>query len=827
MGKLRFDCYEEFAKRIEFPVIVIKAETGDIVIMNYEAKLLLGQKTQKITMELEPIADASRFWTQLHDRKAITEHHLIISNGVREFLVEGLVNEFEVDGEIMYMLLFEQRPGFGVDGRLLERIIENSNVIIAQVSFENQKEIKLNYISRNIKQYGYTSEEFYAGKQQFTNLVHPDDLDAVLGNFAERDVDGQDRDSMEYRIVSENRKVSYVRADVYFIRNQIGKIESMELIMTDITDEKSEKNENQYLRDAIEQSRSAVVVNHFQDEKGTVKYVSANAGNLGIDVEDLRKGRKTFIDYIFPEDRKMMADILLHAQELSINNRYTNRCRLLGEDGVVRWVKFYLFVKILSETTYDVEMLIHDATEEKDYEQNLLENQKALEEKLDYVMNSHEQDAERQLEEYLTKEEMQDFMEAFAANNQLYAVIVNMSGKLLTKPVGPMMRLGEFYDVLEKPKYRDKLNEALSQIDGKKKYYIWEIEPGHFERQIAAIPLQTEEGNVVAACLICTLDEEAVARLHNTLESFQEMLEMVVKAGFHNQYMELASRKSRLAEREISEELEGQMILANAFAHMGNDANTTMEEIIRKVGKLLHFTAIAIFCGDSTQESYINRATWGAQETFRQEFPEQSWRLAELCRKNETVSKGGYLIYGQGESSPSLDYFANHHKAKSIMIFGIVVNEEVYGSIIVVCREEREFTEREIAYCKSVVEIIQGILSRSQSHRHTRNLNKALLNAYNYVKECVFIKDYQSGKILFANEAMENLFGMDVTGMDSRSFLGTPAPIYTREGPQVVENVKWQSYVQRLNKIMNIQELAIEWKNGEDARLVIMRENKS
>ena len=41
MGKLRFDCYEDFAKRIEYPVVSFKAETGEVMIMNYEARLIL------------------------------------------------------------------------------------------------------------------------------------------------------------------------------------------------------------------------------------------------------------------------------------------------------------------------------------------------------------------------------------------------------------------------------------------------------------------------------------------------------------------------------------------------------------------------------------------------------------------------------------------------------------------------------------------------------------------------------------------------------------------------------------------------------------------
>ena len=97
MGKLRYDCYEDFAKRIEFPVVIVEADTGNVVLMNYEAKLLLGQKTQNLSIEIEKIADANRFWTQLHDRKAIVEYHLVLSNGNREYPVVGIVNEFEVD----------------------------------------------------------------------------------------------------------------------------------------------------------------------------------------------------------------------------------------------------------------------------------------------------------------------------------------------------------------------------------------------------------------------------------------------------------------------------------------------------------------------------------------------------------------------------------------------------------------------------------------------------------------------------------------------------------------------------------------------------------
>lgn len=171
MGTLRCDCYQDFAKQIEYPLIAWKALTGEIIIMNYEAKLIIGQKPEQLSVTMDMVADEKKFWSTLHDRKAIVEHHLILHTGHRDIPVAGLVNEFDIEGEIAYMLLFEQRTGFGQNSWLLERIIENSPVVALHISFNGEDEIKLNYISKNIKRYGYTCEQFYSGQLQYKDII--------------------------------------------------------------------------------------------------------------------------------------------------------------------------------------------------------------------------------------------------------------------------------------------------------------------------------------------------------------------------------------------------------------------------------------------------------------------------------------------------------------------------------------------------------------------------------------------------------------------------------------------------------------------------------
>jgi transcriptional regulator with GAF, ATPase, and Fis domain len=257
---------------------------------------------------------------------------------------------------------------------------------------------------------------------------------------------------------------------------------------------------------------------------------------------------------------------------------------------------------------------------------------------------------------------------------------------------------------------------------------------------------------------------------------------------------------------------------------MRSDMSATVQEIIEKSCNLLHVSAIAIYYGDPDAESFtcIAKHTVDPHRTW--DYPDQSWRMAEICRHHAEVSKGGYVIYGAGEYIPQMEAIMAKIQSHSMMIYGLRINNEIYGGMILASAEQRSFHEHEISYCTDVAHIIQGILSRKHTRQSVYTMNRNLLQAYNYVKECVFIKETQTGKVLFANEMMENLFGMDVTGMNSHSFLPEPKPTYTREGAQPAGNIKWQSYIQQINRIMDIQELPIEWQNGGDAKLVIMSE---
>ncbi len=826
MGKLRLDSYQEFAKRIEFPIIAYRADTGEVIIMNYEAKLILGQKTTHVQVKLTQDAENEEFFKRLHDRRTMIAHQMILNNHIREYTIEGIVNEFDVDDQDYYMILFDQKSLSGDDNHMLERMVDESRVVFSHITFRNGYEMQIDYMSRGIHQFGYTPMEFYQGRLKFRDMIHPDDLQGVLDAWADASEKKKETDSMEYRIVTESRKVCTVSNYVRFTYDEYGTTVGMDLVMSEVTSEKEEQKEIRYLRDALEQSRSVAIDLRFAGETFEMQYISDNAVQFGIDVEDVRIGRKRLEDYIYSEDRQRMKEVIQKIRE-GDDADVNQQCRVLGEDGIIRWVIFYLHVKHIETDLYDLELLIHDVSQEKQREERLLHNQKELEDRLQYVKTVQVETSEWTFDDVVPQMDVERYLRVYAENNQIYAAGVNPEGELIAKPAGPMFRLGEFYSIMERPENVKRFRDTLASITPERKYSLFHLHEGDPDQIIGIVPIVLDD-RVMAGAVIAGLGEEMVTRVRNSIESFEVMTSLLSRVRFDNRKLKTDARKSRLEEEALRKELEGQMILSQAFANMRSDPNATLQEIIEKSAELLRFSAISIYYDDPDQETYSCIAKYSTNPNPNWNFEDQSWRVTELCKTNEEVMKGRYVLSGNGEEYESiLAGMMSAIQARSMMVYGVRLHHEIRGAVVFATVEDHTFAEQEIAYGRDVAHIVQGILYRNESRSNMGTVTNELLNSYNYMKECIFIKDVHSGKVLFANDVMENLFGVDVTGMDSRSFLSEPVPTYTREGVLPVGNFKWQSYIKQINKIMNIQELTIEWTNGKEARIVIMREEEN
>ena len=96
----------------------------------------------------------------------------------------------------------------------------------------------------------------------------------------------------------------------------------------------------------------------------------------------------------------------------------------------------------------------------------------------------------------------------------------------------------------------------------------------------------------------------------------------------------------------------------------------------------------------------------------------------------------------------------------------------------------------------------------------------------------IYVRDAFSGEVLFSNEKMNSLMGRDFTGGNSKELLTDLHDRFDNisgmRKPFITNNkvATWRKYIQKLDMIMDITEINIEWLNGEPASLVMLRKAK-
>jgi len=127
----------------------------------------------------------------------------------------------------------------------LERIVNHSHGVV--FSWQTNNGMTVTFVTDNVRRFGYTPQDFYTGKVKFTDIVHPDDLQAVTDQVIHYSRNPLAMSfSRIYRIVAADGKIVWVDDRTRIIRDISGKIIRYEGILLDISEAK--KNEEELLR---------------------------------------------------------------------------------------------------------------------------------------------------------------------------------------------------------------------------------------------------------------------------------------------------------------------------------------------------------------------------------------------------------------------------------------------------------------------------------------------------------------------------------------------------------------------------------------------------
>ena len=213
--------------------------------------------------------------------------------------------------------------------RMSEMIVERSPVILFR-RIAGDEDPQLEYISQNIKQFGYTPEEFLEGAIEFKDIVHPDDHARVRMEilcYAEADVEEY---TMIYRCVTRAGDIRWVEDQTSVVRDDAGLKTHNQGVLCDITERKQaedalRKSEEKFRRIVETAAEGFVLMD--QDLK-IIDFNNAYCSLLGYSPEELL-GKSPF-ELATEEFREHM---LLNKESLLSNEYREFEGNMVAKDG--------------------------------------------------------------------------------------------------------------------------------------------------------------------------------------------------------------------------------------------------------------------------------------------------------------------------------------------------------------------------------------------------------------------------------------------------------------------------------------------------------------
>ena len=187
----------------------------------------------------------------------------------------------------------------------LKRLINHNPAVL--FSMRTEKGWPVDFVSDNVRQFGYAPTDFYSGRLVFADIVHIEDLQHVrdeVNRYSQ--LPAVDHFSHKYRIFTADKQVAWVEGHTRINRDTQGDVTHYEGALLDITEQKS-------VQDALIESESnfrnlteASLVGVYILQEGDFKYVNPKFARIYGYAPEEMIGKINPYDLVFPEDRALV-----------------------------------------------------------------------------------------------------------------------------------------------------------------------------------------------------------------------------------------------------------------------------------------------------------------------------------------------------------------------------------------------------------------------------------------------------------------------------------------------------------------------------------------
>ncbi len=570
-----------------------------------------------------------------------------------------------------------------------------------------------------------------------------------------------------------------------------------------------------YLVRALERTKSCVVVMKYtKDEPVTrtkLDYISENVQQLGMNLSSLRGGFRLPKDYIHPEDRNGFLEAVSVAAETKTN--FTFRVRLVGDDGVIRNVDvsseyidydgdYYLIEYVFQEVVLQDGATVESSGSKKDSLGRLI------------------------TKDIFKEEELGELFGFFARAYGLYSTVVDQDGRPLLPPVGPEAYLGHYYDMFERPENQEIFDTIKRSAMMQEDAVYMELPDGNPDSRVSAVPLMVS-GVYLATWMLCSHDKSQTAALRIASREQYRFGEVISNCI---QRIVLA-RKRTEREKEIEQQLEFELrqktVLAELQDVIRQEDSENIRTIIQRAAEVLDVDyAFLMHKNRKSDEQELLREAWSASGGLPPEWNHHSF--TEEQRK--ALSIEGYVV-DQRNMTNQIRVTMFQGIARAAILMPVPVDGEIIGRIVFMeTRRERVWTDAELHFARLIGRMLGETIEYAEGLGAKRSTGRELLDIFHQLTISVFIKEDETGKVLFANEALNRRLGIDFKGQDSKKLIPDGREEYESYPGTLREDMapttgirKWRRYINQLGGIYDVTEIPIEWLDGRPATTVLLR----
>ena len=275
---------ENLLNNIPYQIVVVNNNlqvlySNEVFFKHFKSVDIIGKKVPELVpRDIENVEQVeSKIRKVLTSRQPIYERKVKFSLASGEFYADAQYVPFQQDCVIVIIHNITETVSLEEELKKYENrykhIVNNISDYIWSADVRENGEIVHTFYSPSLEQItGYEIEKFYK-EAQWIDMVHPKDKDIVL-KMLSKVLEGE-KVTEEYRIITKQGKVKWVRDRIVPIKNEQGKVVHIDAIVSDITKIKQAEQELQIKNKELEKSYSELMeaesryryfINNVQDE---------------------------------------------------------------------------------------------------------------------------------------------------------------------------------------------------------------------------------------------------------------------------------------------------------------------------------------------------------------------------------------------------------------------------------------------------------------------------------------------------------------------------------------------------------------------------------